>query len=87
MKIPKRFQRPKIEEGQTLQRGKVITKRDRHYKEGKSLQRGRDITIKEGQTLQRGTDITIVNRKRTRGQTMMFKTLHRKINVEQHDPQ
>jgi hypothetical protein len=29
---------------------------------------------------------TMDNRKRTKGQTIMYKTLHRKLNIEQHEP-
>ena len=34
----------------------------------------------------RRTDNTIANRKSTKGQTMIYKTLHRKLKVEQHEP-
>ena len=33
---------------------------------------------------QRRIDNTMVDRKMTKGQTMMYKTLHRKLNIEQH---
>jgi hypothetical protein len=29
---------------------------------------------------------TIANRKRTRGQTIIYKTLHTHLNIEQHEP-
>jgi hypothetical protein len=34
----------------------------------------------------RRTDNTMANRKSTKGQTMIYKTLHRKLKVEQHEP-
>ena len=30
---------------------------------------------------------TMVNRKRIKGKTMIYNTLHRKLNIEQHEPQ
>jgi hypothetical protein len=33
----------------------------------------------------RRIDNTMGKRKRTNGQTMMYKTLHRKLNIEQHE--
>ena len=33
----------------------------------------------------RMTDNTMVKRKRTKGQTMIYKTLHRKLTIEQHE--
>jgi hypothetical protein len=42
----------------------------------------------EGQTIQRPkdrrTDNTMTKRRRTTGQTMIYKTLHRKLKIEQH---
>jgi hypothetical protein len=34
----------------------------------------------------RRTDNTMAKRKRTNGQTMIYKVLHRKLKIEQHDP-
>ena len=35
----------------------------------------------------RNTDNTMAKRKRTKGQTMIYKTLHRKLRIERHEPQ
>jgi hypothetical protein len=35
---------------------------------------------------QRRTDTAVVNNNRTKGKTTSDKTLHRKINIEQHEP-
>jgi hypothetical protein len=32
------------------------------------------------------TENIIAKRKRTKGQTMIYKTLHRKLKMEQHEP-
>ena len=34
----------------------------------------------------RKTNTAMVKRKRTKGQTIMFKKLHRKLKIEQHEP-
>jgi len=35
---------------------------------------------------QRRTNNTIAKRKRTKGQIKIYKTLHRKLKIEQHEP-
>ena len=35
---------------------------------------------------QRRTDNTMANRKRTKGKTTIYKTLHRKLKIEKHEP-
>ena len=37
------------------------------------------------EAVNRRTDITIVKRKRTKGQTMIHKTLHRKLKIEKNE--
>jgi hypothetical protein len=37
-------------------------------------------------TKRRRMDNTMTKRKRTKGQTMIYKTLHRKLKIEQHEP-
>jgi hypothetical protein len=34
----------------------------------------------------RNTDNTMAKRKGTKGQTMIYKTLHRKLRIERHEP-
>jgi hypothetical protein len=34
----------------------------------------------------RRTDNTMIKRKRTKGQTTIYKTLHRKLTTEKHEP-
>jgi len=36
--------------------------------------------------LKRRTDNTMVNRKKTKGQTTIYKTLHRQLKTEQNEP-
>ena len=38
-------------------------------------------------TMAKRTDNTMAKRKRTKRQTMIYKTIHRKLNIEQHEPQ
>jgi hypothetical protein len=35
----------------------------------------------------RRTDKEMAKRKKTKGLTIIYKTLHRKLNIEQHEPQ
>jgi len=39
------------------------------------------------ETVNRRTDNTMAIRKRTKGQTMIYKRLHKKLNIELHEPQ
>jgi hypothetical protein len=76
----------KKKEGQTIQwsnerrTDNTMTKRkDRQYYDQK----------KEGQTIQwpkERTDNTMTERKRRNWQTMIYKTLHRKLQLEQYEP-
>ena len=37
-------------------------------------------------TMAKRTNNTMAKRKRTNGQTKIYKTLHRKLKIEQHEP-
>jgi hypothetical protein len=43
------------------------------------------IPKRYSETVLRRTDNTIAKRKRAKGQTMTYKTLHRKLRIEQHE--
>ena len=49
----------------------------------------KSLKIPKGQSgtvYQRRTDNTMAKRKSTKGQTIIYKTLHRKIKIEHHEP-
>jgi len=45
-----------------------------------------DATKGESKAVNRRTDNTTTTRKTTEGQTMTYKTLPRKLNIEEHEP-
>ena len=48
----------------------------------------KSLKISKGQSesVDRRTDNTMVKRTRTKGQTTIYKILHRKLKIEQHEP-
>ena len=44
------------------------------------------IPKSDEEAVNRRTDNTIVRKKGTKGQKMIYKTLHRKLKIEQHEP-
>ena len=49
----------------------------RKFEDNKGIVKSRIIRIR--------TDNTMANRKRTKGQKRIYKTLHRKLQIEQHE--
>jgi hypothetical protein len=47
----------------------------------------KSLKISKGVVHQRRTDNTMAKRKRTKGQTAIYKTLHRKLKIEAHENQ
>jgi hypothetical protein len=45
-----------------------------------------DITKGQSEVIHRRTDTTTVKKKRSKGQTTIYKTLHRYLKIEQHEP-
>ena len=50
----------------------------------KSTKRNTDNTMAKRKGTKRNTDNTMAKRKRTKGKTMIYKTLHRKQQIEQN---
>ena len=65
-------------------------KKDRQYNDQKKKNQTIQWPKEEGQTIQwpkeEEPDNTMAKRRRTKGQTMIYKTLHRKHKIEQCEP-